>query len=63
MTVTLKEWDGQRSVEIEHRDGIVFFDGGRYAGCFAFDKALLLRALKREVEGQDHSSSSERLAK
>lgn len=49
MTVPLKELDGARSTEIEHKDGVVYFDGGTARHCFAFDAALLMRAIEREL--------------
>lgn len=47
MTEIIKEIDGSRSMEVQERDGVVFFDDGRF--CLHFDKQILIRAIEREL--------------
>ena len=49
MTTNIKEADGARTIELAVKDGIVYFDGGEHSACFAFDRAILLHALEREL--------------
>ena len=44
-SVTLKEHDGGRSVEIEVTPSLVFLETG--GQCFMFDRALVLHAMKK----------------
>lgn len=48
MTVTIKEYDAAREVEIEVQEGIVYVDSPR--SCYAFDRGLFLRAIEREFD-------------
>lgn len=47
MTVSVKEMYGARSVEVELKEGVLYFDDGRY--CHGFDVRIFLRALEREA--------------
>jgi hypothetical protein len=47
MTITIREIDAARSVEMESKGDVVFMETG--GSCFQFDRALFLRAIEREL--------------
>lgn len=47
MSVSLREFDGARSIEVTASEGMVYIEVGGH--CYAYDKILLLHQVRKEL--------------
>lgn len=47
-SVTIREFDAARHIEVEERDGLVFLeiDGG----CYAFDRGIFMHGIRKALQ-------------